>query len=111
MVNKYIKRLPFSDSEKTALQKLVNRILDNKVSCTKIVLFGSYARAEHTIESDFDILVLTKEEISREKRGLLCSMFEENNADLVFYTEEQFADSTCLLVQCIKKEGVLLWKI
>lgn len=104
-----IESLPFSDTVKDKLKMLVRLILNSIDTCEKIVLFGSYARAEYTGSSDLDILVLTETEIPREIKGKLCSIFEENNADLVFYTKSKFEQSDCLLVKQIKREGVLLW--
>lgn len=104
-----IERLPFNECTKTKLVFLVEKVLEI-VTPTKIVLFGSYARAEYTACSDLDILVLTKNEVPRIIRSELCSVFDENGADLVFYTEEVFNSSDCLLVQNVRRDGVLLWK-
>jgi predicted nucleotidyltransferase len=76
----------------------------------RIILFGSYARMEYHVGSDLDLLVLTDCEISREQRGHLHSVFEEQGADLVFYTVSEIQESTCHFVKEIRKEGVLLWK-
>ncbi|KSV58739.1 nucleotidyltransferase domain-containing protein [Acetivibrio ethanolgignens] len=105
-----INLLPFSDDVVKKLDNLVSVIRSSVTDCCKIVLFGSYARAEYKASSDFDILVLTETVVPREIRGELYSFFEENNSDLVFYTTEAFNDSQALLVRRIKKEGVLLWK-
>lgn len=102
--------LPFSRACKDRLRFLVDMILQNISDVEKIVLFGSYARFEQTASSDLDILVLTEKDVPRELRGGLCSVFDENNADLVFYTVDRFQQSSCLLVKKIKKDGVLLWK-
>ncbi|MFA9463385.1 MAG: nucleotidyltransferase domain-containing protein [Velocimicrobium sp.] len=75
-----------------------------------IVLFGSYARGEERATSDMDLLVITEKETSRLLRGELCSLFDERNMDLVFYTLEQFKHSECLLIQKVKQEGIVLWK-
>lgn len=40
-----VSQLPFSDEIKEKLHNFVQMILDASVDCTKIVLFGSYARA------------------------------------------------------------------
>lgn len=102
--------LPFSEVVKAKLTFLVESVLREIPECEKIVLFGSYARMEQKIGSDLDILILTKKEIERDRRGELYAVFEENNADIVFYTKEIFDKSEKLLVQQIKKEGILLWK-
>lgn len=106
----YVEQLPFSDKVKASLGSLVQMIVDARFDCEKIVLFGSYARAEQTAASDFDILVLSHQNVPREIRGELCSRFEERNSDLIFYCSSDFESSDALLVRKIKKEGVLLWK-
>jgi len=106
----YVNRLPFEDSIKQKLERLVQIVLTAVIDCKCIVLFGSFARAEQTVHSDLDILVISGDEVPREVRGSLCSVFDEENADLLFYREEVFYGSTALIVTQIKKEGVLLWK-
>lgn len=104
-----IRLLPYSETVKEKLSLLVETILSS-VSVECIVLFGSYARMEQKLQSDIDIFVLTEEIVDRECRGRLCSIFEENSADLIFYTKEQFETSDCLFVNQIREEGILLWK-
>lgn len=106
-----IDALPFSTDIKDRLKQLVKLILNLKIDCTKIVLFGSYARAEEKAGSDLDILVLTDYEVSREIRGEACSLFEEQSADLVFYTNSVFEQSDALLVKEIRRDGILLWQM
>lgn len=75
-----------------------------------IVLFGSYARMEQTIKSDIDLMAVTSGIPDRSLRGDLCSKFEEENIDLVFYDADVFRKSECLFVSQVKKEGIVLWK-
>lgn len=65
---------------------------------------------EQKIGSDLDIFVLLNDQISREQRGYLASVFEENNADIVFCTTSIFDTSDSLLYKNIRKDGVSLWK-
>lgn len=102
--------LPYSEGINKKLQFLVHEILQENLDCRMIVLFGSYARGEYNALSDFDFLVITEKEVPRSVRGWLHSIFDENNADLVFYTEEVFYNSECFFVQQVKKDGVLLWR-
>lgn len=102
--------LPFDDKIIRKLNTFVSVILSEVENCQKIVLFGSYARADYNATSDLDIMVLTKTEVPRELRGELCSFFDENNADLIFYTTDAFENSQVLLVQRIREEGILLWQ-
>lgn len=107
--NCYVEFLPFDAMLKDKLKTLLDFLL-KLPEMSRVVLFGSYARMDYKAGSDFDILVLTSEEISREERGHLSSIFEERGADLVFYTEQQFEESNCRFVQEIRKDGLLLWK-
>lgn len=85
---------------------LVNQIPDLEY----IILFGSYARMEQSIKSDIDLMAITSYIPDRLLRGDLCSKFEEENIDLVFYDADTFRNSDCLLVSQVKKEGIVLWK-
>jgi predicted nucleotidyltransferase len=104
----YVEQLPFGSPVKVLLRDLVQMLIDARIGCEKIVLFGSYARA--AVSSDFDILVLSPQHISREIEGELCSKFEEKNSDLIFYRSSDFESSDTLLVKRICEEGVLLWR-
>lgn len=88
------------------IQYLINRVPD----LMYVVLFGSYARMEHTIQSDIDLLAISKGIPDRLLRGDLCSQFEEENIDLIFYDLDVFRESNCLFVSQIRKDGIILWK-
>ena len=106
----YIANLPYTDTIKEKLHVLIDLLMSSCVKCTKIVLFGIYARMEQRVGSDLDILALTDIEVCREVRGELCSKFDELGSDLIFYTNRVFEDSNSLLLQHIKKEDILLWE-
>lgn len=103
--------ISFLDKYKKAfLQKQIKQLIEKVDTLEYIILFGSYARGEERATSDMDVMVITQTEMNRLLRGELCSHFDENNMDLIFYTLEQFKDSDCLLVQQVKKEGIVIWK-
>lgn len=104
-----IDKLPFSNNVKGKIRCLSNLILKDVVSVEKIILFGSYARAQQTVKSDIDIMVITREPCDVEIKGDLCSIFDENGSDLIFYTNDEFEHSNSLLTNKIRKDGVLLW--
>lgn len=108
-IAEYISKLPYSPSIKNRLVRYLEK-LQNVKSLSMVVLFGSYARMEQRAGSDLDILAITETEVPREVRGQLCSWFEENEADLIFYTRKQFEESDCRLVREVRKDGILLWK-
>lgn len=106
-----VSKLPFNQETKNALRELVDMLISANIHCRKIVLFGSYARAEQRVTSDFDIFVLTDKEVDRYVRGELHAKFDERNSDLVFSTVTSFEKSNSLLYRRIREEGVLLWRI
>ena len=58
------------------IEIIKNKILE-KVQCEAIVLFGSYARGTQNEESDIDIAIKTKEEISKKDIFYLVQEIEE----------------------------------
>lgn len=109
-MNHYVAQLPFSENTKKDLQAFVDRLLEAPVAYDRIVLFGSYARGEEKVGSDYDILALTKKSVDREIQSEFRSEFEEKHADLLFLSNIEFDASDALLVKQIRKDGVLLWK-
>ena len=105
-----IDKLSFTTSVKDTIKLLVNYALQKSNNINTIVLFGSYARVEYKATSDLDILLITEIVEDRFIKGDISSFFEENNADAVFFSEDQFRDSDCLLSRKIREEGILLWK-
>lgn len=97
-------------SIKNLLDKKIRVLVNQIPNLEYIVLFGSHARIEQTIESDIDLLAVTSGIPDRCIRGDLCSQFEEDNIDLVFYDLNVFRTSNCLFVSQIKKEGIVIWK-
>lgn len=103
--------LSFLTNEKQAfLKEQIQMLRENLPDLNYIILFGSYARGEERAESDMDLLVLTHKESERQVRGELCSQLEEKQVDLVFYTQDIFQSSHCLLVQQVRQEGIVIWK-
>lgn len=106
------------DEKMSVLDDSVQKILSGKIhqlvsripNLEYIILFGSYARMEQTIKSDLDLMAVTSGHPDRLLRGELCSEFDEENIDLVFYDVDVFRRSDCLLVSQVKKEGIVLWK-
>ncbi len=98
------------ENKKVHLTTMLNLLQSELEDICYIILFGSYARGEERVTSDMDILAITQSEVPREKRGDLCSRFDEADMDLIFYTMEQFRQSECLLVREVRKEGIVVWK-
>lgn len=78
-----------------------------------IILFGSCARKNLRVTSDIDLLIITIDSIERSIRGEISSILEDDidlvRTDCIFYTQEQFQDSTRIFTQQIKTEGIILY--
>ncbi len=83
----------------------------------KILLFGSRARKDNSIDSDYDFLVITKETIDiRKKRALKSIMRKELArckipADILIQSEEEINSKkniTGHIVKQVLREGVAL---
>lgn len=98
------------DSTKAFLDLKVQYLIKQLPNLEYVVLFGSHARAEQTISSDIDLMAITLGLPERSLRGDLCSRFEEDHIDLIFYDLTVFRNSNCLLVSQVKKEGIILWR-
>ncbi len=83
-------------------------------SLESIILFGSCARNELRITSDIDLLIITTTPLERAVRGELASILEEDidnvHTDGIFYTREQYINSTRIFTSQIKKEGIVLYE-
>jgi predicted nucleotidyltransferase len=57
----------------------------------RIILFGSYARGNHSARSDIDILVITRSRIALSHREFITGLFHDYplKIDLLFYTQEE----------------------
>ena len=49
----------------------------------KIILFGSRARGDNSTDSDYDVLVILKEDLEREQLNILASLIRQNLAELL----------------------------
>ncbi len=71
--------------------------LTSNYDIEKIILFGSCARGTYKVTSDLDLLVLTKEDLTRQERGEIHSTLDEPldkvSTDVVLYKVEDFLNS------------------
>jgi len=94
----------------------IKEIIINEYHPEKIILFGSYARGDHTADSDIDILVLSDREknIPRTRRGLsvLKKLGVIHHAlDIMFCTNEEFRKFQSVpqsINATILREGVII---
>lgn len=57
--------------------EIIKKIILEKIDCEAIVLFGSYARGTQNNESDIDIAIKPKNEISKKELFYLSQTIEE----------------------------------
>lgn len=68
----------------------------NNLTIDRIILFGSRARGDYSEESDWDLLVVVKNELTRkEKRDLLAGIYRQlaklkGSYEIIIKTERDF---------------------
>jgi len=95
------------------IKDTASRIMPN----CRILLFGSRARNENTIDSDYDFLVITKETIDISKKRMLKSMMRKElarfkiPADILIQSEDEIISKKEIsghIIRQVLKEGVAL---
>jgi len=108
-----------------ARQKLCNKLYENaeKVkgevlninleNLVEIGIFGSLAKDKFTCKSDSDIYLLFDNDIpDRQIKGVLRSIAEENNCDIVFISKKDIeTDELGLLAKEILKDRIIMWRM
>lgn len=96
-------------SAELVLQEVFN---SNLVDLIEVGLFGSLVKNKYTCNSDADIYLLFENQIpDRRVKGLLRSIAEENNCDIVFLTISNFTKKEPdLLVNNILNDRIILWR-
>lgn len=91
------------------IEEILNSNLDNLM---EIGIFGSVAKDKFTCKSDTDIYLLFDNDIpDRQAKGLLRSIAEENNCDIVFITKNIFTSIDAgLLANNILEHRIILWR-
>ncbi|BCN28805.1 nucleotidyltransferase domain-containing protein [Anaeromicropila herbilytica] len=84
-------------------------------SLEKIILFGSVATGKIKINSDIDLLIVTKEMIQDRiiKARIREELSEPINAvttDVVFYIKESYETSMDLFTRQLREHGIILWE-
>lgn len=69
----------------------IKKIILEEIDCEAIVLFGSYARGTQNKESDIDIAIKTKKEISKKE---------------LFYLSQQIADTINIEVDLVNLDNI-----
>ena len=117
-VSDSVERIQNSHLPKRYQNKLIQDLMQlssfEDIKIDRIVLFGSCARNEHKVGSDLDLLILSEEKLSKHITGEIASALEDElegiSTDIIFYTNAEFQNSTCMLVREIRKDGIVLWE-
>jgi len=102
------------DRFKEKIDRDLSKILSaGIIDLHSIILFGSCANGKLKATSDIDLLIISQEKVPRSIRSDLYSECQEPirgvSTDLVFYTFDEYQNSTSLFINSIKKEGVCIW--
>lgn len=81
----------------------------------KIILFGSVASGRIKINSDIDLLIVTKELVTDRmlKAHIRDELSEKENgvtSDVVFYIQDSYENSMDLFTKQIRDNGIILWE-
>jgi len=97
---------------------ILNVAKEMNIEIDKIILFGSRARGDNREDSDYDILIVTKEKLDRERelkfRSEITSQFFELikvDVELIIADKKTFEEykTPAYVYYYAEKEGKLLW--
>ncbi len=96
------------------LDEIVRRIVKH-YSPKRIILFGSYAKGQATVDSDLDLLIIKETALPRYKRGREVRKYLRGlkiAIDLIVYTEEEiqkWKDVKTAFITTVLEEGKVLY--
>jgi predicted nucleotidyltransferase len=105
--------------ETEAIQIIKEEIESRGLTALKIILFGSRARGDFKEDSDWDIFVIIKEDITfKQKREILSNIYKKlakkgnKSFEIVLTSEGKFKSAreyVGTLSYEVDKEGILIW--
>lgn len=99
-----------SDGVKKKMQERCDAFLqcikDSGISYSQVGIFGSYARKEYKAHSDIDFCIVTDREPTKQDRGTLRCDAEEYDCDLIFVSEERFAQEDSLFMRNLRRDYI-----
>lgn len=97
------------NNAKAVVEEVLKSNLDNLI---EIGLFGSVSKNNFTCKSDSDLYLVFDGDIpNRELKGILQSIAEENNCDIVYVSKDNlYSNCAGLLEKDILKDRIILWR-
>ena len=91
----------------------------NKVELNRIVLFGSYANNEQTMDSDIDLIIVSKNFRNNTYFKRIDKVLNLNSTlvktikkpfDVLLYSDVEWNDSATMMIREAKKNGKTLYR-
>ncbi|MCP5104492.1 MAG: nucleotidyltransferase domain-containing protein [bacterium] len=106
------------DNLNTKINRELKQLLDKKgIAADKIVVFGSYARGTEKVDSDIDLIIVSKNfrdksifervELTTGIGRRLVKAFKKP-FDLMFYSDLEWKDGRSTVIDAAKREGSIL---
>jgi predicted nucleotidyltransferase len=103
---------------KEKIKNIINKVLEEKgIKVERIILFGSRARGDFKENSDWDLLIIVEEELSRNERVEILHFIRRKLADefipsdVIIKSREEVEERKKVIGSVIKnaiEEGILL---
>jgi Nucleotidyltransferase domain. len=100
------------------IKKIINQVFEEKgIKVEKIILFGSRARGDFKENSDWDLLIIVEEKLSRDERVEILHLIRRKLADefipsdVIIRSREEVEERQKVIGSVIKsamEEGILL---
>lgn len=108
-------------AEKTFIKEkkiIRNYFKEKEISLKKIILFGSHASKENTVDSDIDFIIVSDDfnglsiyDKARIMGSLDWQLVRETKTpyDILYYSDEEWKNSDSLILNEAKKDGKLIY--
>jgi predicted nucleotidyltransferase len=103
---------------KEKIKKIINQVFEEKgIKVERIILFGSRARGDFKENSDWDLLIIVEEKLSRDERLEILHLIRRKLADefilsdVIIKSREEVKERQKVIGSVIKsamEEGILL---
>jgi predicted nucleotidyltransferase len=103
---------------KEKIKKIINQVFEEKgIKVERIILFGSRARGDFKENSDWDLLIIVEEKLSRDERLEILHLIRRKLADefipsdVIIKSREEVEERQKVIGSVIKsamEEGILL---